>query len=102
MVKRLGPKPRVGLLSFPRAGFTWTANISHAAGNAALFREIFTRIVIPSGGRGYLAKDAAMTPEQVAAMYPQLAQWQAVVREVDPRGRLQSGLSRRLELKPWA
>lgn len=101
MVKRLGDRPRAGLLSFPTAGFTWTANFGHRPGNAALFRRLFDAVVLPHGGRGYLAKDAAMTAPQYAAMTPGLADWRRIARRADPRGRLRSGLSRRLELKPW-
>ena len=100
MVKPLGSQPRVGMLSFPVEGHTYTANFPHRKANGALFSRLMDA-VIPHGGRGYLAKDTTMTPAQFRAMYPQLERWQAVAREVDPGGILQSDQSLRLELKPW-
>ncbi len=101
MVKALGDHPRAGLLSFPTAGYTYTANFTHRPGLDALFRRIFEEIVAPAGGRPYLAKDAALTAPLYAAMTPGLAAWRRIARQVDPRARLRSGLSRRLDLKPW-
>jgi decaprenylphospho-beta-D-ribofuranose 2-oxidase len=46
----------------------------------------------------YLAKDARVRPEHLAAMYPRLDEWRAVRHRLDPDGTLQSDLARRLGL----
>jgi decaprenylphospho-beta-D-ribofuranose 2-oxidase len=56
------------------------------------------RLVVESGGRVYLAKDARMAPDTVEAMYPRLADWRAVRAAADPRGVFTSDLARRLRL----
>ena len=58
----------------------------------------FDEQVAEVGGRIYLAKDARMRPELLAAMYPRLAEWQEVRASVDPHGLIRSDLSERLGL----
>jgi decaprenylphospho-beta-D-ribofuranose 2-oxidase len=48
----------------------------------------------------YLAKDARLSPERFAAMYPRVPDLAAVRARVDPGGVLGSDLSRRLGLDP--
>lgn len=100
MVKRLGNHDRAGILSFPAEGYTFTANYRATPATAPLFRRVIDEAVIPAGGRLYLAKDTAMTPAQARAVLPGLAEWQEAVQQLDPEGRFQSRLSRRLDLKP--
>lgn len=100
MAKGLGDHPSPGLLSFPRAGLTVTADYPYRAGDRAFF-QAFTDWLIPRGGRFYLAKDALLTPAQYAAATPSLEPWRAAVRRVDPDHRFRSSLSDRLGLKPW-
>lgn len=100
MVKHFGDHERAGLLSFPSAGFTYTADYPLNPRNLRFFNR-FTERVMAWGGRFSLAKDATLTPEQVAAVYPRLKQWQAIVKKYDPGHRVRSDLSNRLNLKPW-
>ena len=51
---------------------------------------------IAHGGRVYLAKDALTTATHFRAMYPRLAEFEAVRGKWDPHGRISSAQARRL------
>jgi decaprenylphospho-beta-D-ribofuranose 2-oxidase len=55
-------------------------------------------LVAGAGGRVYLAKDARMKPETLAAMYPGLGDLRRVRERCDPRNVMRSDLSVRLEI----
>jgi decaprenylphospho-beta-D-ribofuranose 2-oxidase len=55
-------------------------------------------ITLHAGGRVYLAKDALLSPQDFRRMYPEFPDFRAVLRDVDPNARLQSGMARRLRL----
>ena len=57
------------------------------------------RATLDNGGRVYLAKDSALSPEGFAAMYPELDRQRKVLAETDPQARFQSDLSRRLGMR---
>ena len=65
----------------------------------ALHRRL-EALTLDHGGRLYVAKDALMAPESYAAMFPRLNAFRAVLARVDPVGRFQSDMSRRLRLRP--
>lgn len=96
-LKRFGPQGR-GHLSFPLAG--WSFSIDVGAGTPGLGRMLddLDEQVAHAGGRGFLAKDARMSPEIAHTMYPRLARWQHVRDEHDPERVFQSDLARRLRL----
>lgn len=97
VLKRFGaanPAP----LSFPRPGWTLTLDLPASWRPMADLMHDLDRLVLDAGGRHYLSKDALTTPESIRRGYPRLAEWQAVQRRVDPHGRWQSDLARRLEL----
>jgi decaprenylphospho-beta-D-ribofuranose 2-oxidase len=97
VLKRLGDG-RAGFLSFPRAGYTLAMDFPHRAGTLALLARL-ERVVREHGGRVYLAKDSALSPEGFAEMYPEADRFRAVLAEVDPAGRMTSALARRLKLR---
>lgn len=98
--KRFGAKARAGMISFPMEGWGINFQMPNSEPHRRLLAD-FTDLITAVGGRVYLAKDAVTTPSQLARMYSRLPEWQSVLRRYDPEKRVQSDLSRRLELKPW-
>jgi decaprenylphospho-beta-D-ribofuranose 2-oxidase len=86
-----------GTLSFPRPGVTFALDFPITTTTQALVDRL-NEFVAAEGGRVYLAKDAFTRPEHFAAMEPRLAAFQRVRARLDPHGRLQSALGRRLRL----
>ena len=58
--------------------------------------DALDRIVLEHGGRLYLAKDAMMSADTFARMYPRLDEFRAVKTRVDPGNRFVSSQARRL------
>lgn len=95
VLKRLGTQNQ-GLLSFPMAGYTLALDIPlRDSGVFALLKRL-DEIVLHFGGRVYLAKDAALTPQTFRSMYPRYAEWLEIKQGIDPALKFQSSLSRRL------
>ena len=89
----------VGLMSFPIKGYAFALDLPRRTGVEDLHLKL-ERIVLAHGGRLYAAKDALMTADGFAAMFPNLERFRAVLRRVDPKGRFQSDMSRRLRIRP--
>jgi decaprenylphospho-beta-D-ribofuranose 2-oxidase len=96
VLKRMGPG-RAGMLSFPMAGYTLALDFPNKPGIEALYSSLCD-MTLQAGGRVYLAKDALLSRPQFRAMYPEFSRFQQVISQLDPMGRLQSGMSRRLGL----
>ncbi|HET9123608.1 MAG TPA: FAD-binding oxidoreductase [Solirubrobacteraceae bacterium] len=96
VLKDFGPE-NSALLSFPLAGWTLALDLPRTSDLLPLLTEL-DGIVAGAGGRVYLAKDARLAPDTLAAMYPRLPRWHAVRDQVDPEGRWQSDLARRTGL----
>ena len=98
VLKRTGEQGR-GMLSFPMPGYTLALDIPNVGPSRLdpLLRAL-DAIVLRHGGRLYLAKDATMSPEAFAEMYPRLDEFRQVKAAVDPGGRFSSTQARRLKI----
>jgi decaprenylphospho-beta-D-ribofuranose 2-oxidase len=97
VLKRFGdanPAP----LSFPMPGWTLTVDIPTRSEGLGQLLHSLDEVVMQSGGRHYLAKDAHTTPTAIRRGYPRLDEWKQIQRSVDPGQLWQSDLARRLEL----
>jgi decaprenylphospho-beta-D-ribofuranose 2-oxidase len=98
ILKRLGTAPGIGPLSFPMPGYTLALDFPAGPGIEALYANLVA-ITLKHGGRVYLAKDALLTQAAFREMYPRWRDFAAMLHEIDPKGRLQSDMSRRLRLR---
>jgi decaprenylphospho-beta-D-ribofuranose 2-oxidase len=96
VLKRFGPG-NSGWLSFPTAGWTLAVDAPTRPGLIGLLDSLDEQVA-SAGGRIYLAKDARLRPELMTTMYPRLPQFRELRERIDPQHRLQSDLSRRLNL----
>ena len=94
VLKKFGPASK-GLLSFPSSGYTLALDLSIDSGVFDFLNEI-DRLVVESGGRIYLAKDARQSRATFEAGYPGLARFREVRRQIGAENRLASRLSDRL------
>jgi FAD/FMN-containing dehydrogenase len=96
VLKRLG-KESGGLLSFPREGYTFAIDFPIRNNTVKLLRRL-DAMVLESGGRVYLGKDAYVEAETFRAMYPALDRWLELKAKYDPQGVFTSDLARRVGL----
>lgn len=94
VLKRFGEAGRAPL-SFPRPGWSLAVDLPQTRGLAGVLDRLDEHVAA-AGGAVYLAKDARLRPHLLAAMYPKLGAWRTVQARMDPQGRMQSDLDRRL------
>ncbi|MFF7389641.1 FAD-binding protein [Streptomyces scabiei] len=97
VLKRFG-EGDPGWLSFPMPGWTLAVDIPASLPGLGAFLDSLDEEVAAAAGRVYLAKDARLRPELLAAMYPRLPEFRALREELDPGGVFVSDLARRLGL----
>jgi decaprenylphospho-beta-D-ribofuranose 2-oxidase len=91
--------PGEGMMSFPLRGYALAVDTPRRSGTEALYARL-ERMVLQHGGRIYAAKDALMSAQGYRQMFPELENFRKVLRQVDPGGRFQSDMSRRLAIRP--
>ncbi|MBV1858587.1 MAG: FAD-binding oxidoreductase [Nannocystaceae bacterium] len=99
ILKRMG-KQGPGLLSFPTEGYTLAIDFPIRSSTVELLRKL-DAMVLDAGGRIYLGKDAYVTPEMFAKMYPDaIDRWFELKHRYDPDNVFTSDLGRRVGLVP--
>ena len=94
VLKAFGPQE--GLLSFPIPGYTLALDFPLRNHSIIPFLHDLNKIVLRTGGRVYLAKDAILKREDFEAMYPKLEEFKKIKRLYDPQNHFRSQQSERL------
>jgi FAD/FMN-containing dehydrogenase len=84
-----------GILSYMYPGHTLALDFPVTAGLRPFLKEL-DELLLQHGGRLYLAKDATMSAETFAAMYPRLNEFKQIKSRIDPENRFVSSQARRL------
>ncbi|MBT8146449.1 MAG: FAD-binding oxidoreductase [Gammaproteobacteria bacterium] len=96
VLKKMGPE-NSNLLSFPLEGYTLALDFKVEHSLFPLLDKL-DQMVVESGGRVYLTKDARMSEDTFIKSYPKLDQFKIVRAEIDPDNLFGSLQSRRLGL----
>lgn len=96
VLKRFG-QGNTAPLSFPLPGWTITVDFPITPGLHRFCDEL-DDLVLPAGGRLYLAKESRAGGETIRRGYPRFDEWRKVRDAVDPDRVFTSDMSRRLEL----
>lgn len=82
ILKRYGPETFPGMMSFPIHGLGGAFDFVNKGRRTIDLFDALDELLIDLGGRVYLAKDSALTPQSFTAMYPR---WKEFREFVDPR-----------------
>jgi decaprenylphospho-beta-D-ribofuranose 2-oxidase len=85
------------LISFPMEGYTLALDIPVSKNLFPILDELDT-LVLKSGGRLYMSKDARMKSNILKESYPRLNEFKSIIHRYDPDSKLHSLLSDRLLL----
>lgn len=85
-------------LSFLDKGYTLALDIPGNAQVLSVLTKELDQVMSELGGRIYFAKDALVDAKLIPAMYPRLAEFKRIKKQVDPRRLIRSRLSERLHL----
>ena len=96
MFKLFGPGNKAPL-SYPIPGWNVCVDFPIKAGLGDFLDDLDKRVQ-EFGGRLYLAKESRTSAEMFHSMYPQMDDWIATRRRIDPNGVFMSDMARRLEL----
>ncbi len=95
VLKKFGAQDNI--ISFPMEGYCLAMDFPAKETIFKLMNEL-DEIVVKHGGRIYLTKDARMSPAVFKAGYKFLDAFKRIKKEVDPTGKFESLLSKRLEI----
>ena len=87
-----------GLLSFSMRGFTLALDFPNQKDILSLLNQLET-ITLAHQGRVYLAKDASLSADNFALMYPKLNEFREVLNKIDPENKWESLLAKRLKIR---
>jgi FAD/FMN-containing dehydrogenase len=79
-------------------GQTLALDLPNSGPDLPPFLAELDQIVLKHGGRVYLAKDACLSPETFAQMYPRLDEFRRRKRALDPQCLFNSSQARRLKI----
>ncbi len=97
VLKKTGPA-NDGMLSYLRPGITMAIDVPNRGESLRQAARSMDAILLKHGGRLYLAKDSLAEAGTIYQMYDRLDEFRAAKEKVDPQGRFDSSLARRLEL----
>jgi len=97
VIKRSGPANEAPL-SFLHEGYTLALDIPYAGKRLHEMTAKLDQVLLQHDGRLYLAKDALMSAETFAAMYPQKGAFLAIKAKYDSQNRFTSNQAKRLGL----
>jgi decaprenylphospho-beta-D-ribofuranose 2-oxidase len=95
VLKKAGPAA-AGPLSYMFPGYTLALDLPNTGDDLRRLTGRLDRLLLDHGGRLYLAKDATMSAETFAAMYPRLDEFRRVKNAVDPHHRFVSSQAHRV------
>jgi decaprenylphospho-beta-D-ribofuranose 2-oxidase len=96
VLKRFGPANK-NLLSFPMDGYTLALDFKATSSNLTLIHKL-DEIIVGTGGRVYLTKDAVMKESTFKATYPKWQEFELVREKYGAIGKFASSQSKRLGL----
>lgn len=97
VLKKMG-EGRAGYLSFPMEGYTLAIDLPNRPKTTEILRDL-AEITEKYEGRVYLAKDGAISPEAIPAMYPEIEKFRQQILKVDPTKKFISAMAARLNLR---
>lgn len=98
VLKTMGDGNDRSPLSFPMKGYTLAIDLPNSPRSVKFIKKM-NGLVIKAGGRVYLAKDAFLTSEELAQMYPGTKSFKNLLSGIDPDSKWQGYQSKRLNLK---
>jgi FAD/FMN-containing dehydrogenase len=96
VLKRFGPANK-NLLSFPMDGYTLALDFKATSSNLTLIHKL-DEMIVGTGGRVYLTKDAVMKESTFKATYPKWQEFELVREKYGAIGKFASSQSKRLGL----
>ncbi len=97
VLKKFG-KRNLAYLSFPDEGWTLTTDIPNCIPQINEIINFLDNEIAKSGGKIYLTKDSMLTGDMFKKTYPFLKKWKKVKRELDPKLKFVSDMSKRLKI----
>lgn len=96
VIKKHGDLSSPGLLSFPFNGFSIAVDVPYEEGLIEKM-QMLDGLIIPFGGRVYLAKDGHLSSRSFELMYSRSAEYKSILASIN-KGQIISTLAKRLNL----